>query len=76
MADHITVVVIGWHVKETVQVPFHLENGLLQFKDRIRAALGSAAQGQVCPICLHVRGCRLCTISVYSVCPHHRCKPK
>lgn len=47
MADCITVVTSGWHSKQTVPVAFQLGIGLLQLKDRIRAALGSAAQGQV-----------------------------
>ena len=59
MTDHITVVTIGWHVKQTVQVPLQVEQGLLLFKDRIRAALGSAAQGQVGPCSRN--GCLLCT---------------
>ena len=52
MTDHITVVTIGWQVKQTVLVPLQVEQGLLQFKDRVRAALGSAAQGQVGPMSL------------------------
>lgn len=47
MTDHVTVITIGWHVKQTVQVPLRTKQGLLPFKDRVRAALGTAAQGQV-----------------------------
>ena len=53
MSDYITVVTSGWHIKETIQVPFQPGDGLLQIKDRVRAALGSAAQGQVGPTLLH-----------------------
>ena len=52
MTEYITVVTSGWHIKETVQVTFHPGNGLLQFKDCVRVALGSAAQEQVGPTSL------------------------
>lgn len=53
MPDNMTVVTSGWPIKETIQVPFQPGDGLLQLKDRVRAALGSAAQGQVNPILLY-----------------------
>ena len=55
MADCITVVTSGWHSKQTVPVAFEPGVGLLQLKDRIRAALDSAAQGQVDLTSLHGR---------------------
>ena len=52
MTDYIAVVTSGWHIKESVQVSFQPGNGLLHFKDCVRAALGSAAQEQVGPTSL------------------------
>ena len=53
MTQPITVVTIGWHTNETVAVPFEPDISLLHFKDRVRAALGSAAQHQVDLIAKH-----------------------
>jgi len=47
---------VGWHSKEAVHVSLEADTSVLRFKDHIRAALGSAAAGQVFDTCTDIPG--------------------